>query len=414
MPRKVRDKALDSREARSRLPARGKPYWKSIGKGLHLGYRRLRNAAGSWSTRLYLGDGDYRVELLGTADDLVEADGVSVLDFWQAQEKAQQHFRSKGKSGGPYTVGAALDDYLRNLEAEGRSPNALIENRRAIEKLIRPKLGHIIAAVLTPKDIQLWLNNMATTPSKRLGSKPNDDDAKRARRASANRVLNLLKAALNAAHERGDIIDDRAWAVKAFKNVHKARANFLSLDEAKRLTNATGPEFRPIFQAALLTGARYGSLAAVRVRDFNRKAGTVAMISRKGSGAQRVYHVTLNSEGIAFFEAQCAGRPRDDLIFTRADGSPWIKTDQHYCMVKACAAAGIKPTIGFHQLRHSYASLAIMAGVPLMVVAENLGHSDTKMIMKHYGHLAADYKTAVIREKMPTFGFEQDRKLVAL
>jgi len=49
-----------------------------------------------------------------------------------------------------------------------------------------------------------------------------------------------------------------------------------------------------------------------------------------------------------------------------------------------------------------------------MVVAENLGHSDTKMIMKHYGHLAADYKAQVIREKMPTFGFKQDQKVVAL
>src|SRR5262249_39683310 len=155
-------------------------------------------------------------------------------------------------------------------------------------------------------------------PSRRPGKKPlpfkKDEDAQRARRASANRVLNLLKAALNAAHDRGDIADDRAWAVKAFKGVHKARANFLSLDEAKRLTNATGPEFRPIFQAALLTGARYGSLAALRVRDFHiiRKAGieegTVAMLSRKGSGAQRLYHVTLNPEGISFFKAQCAGR----------------------------------------------------------------------------------------------------------
>jgi integrase len=107
----------------------------------------------------------------------------------------------------------------------------------------------------------------------------------------------------------------------------------------------------------------------------------------------------LNQEGVDFFVEACAGRARDDLIFTRADGSPWIKSAQVYPMTKACAAAGIKPAIGFHQLRHSYASLAIMAGVPPMVVAENLGHRDMKMIMKHYGHLAADYKTQVIRER---------------
>jgi integrase len=60
--------------------------------------------------------------------------------------------------------------------------------------------------------------------------------------------------------------------------VHKARSNFLSKEEATRLTNAAKPEFRPILKAALLTGARYSSLAALRPRDFNRKAGTVTML----------------------------------------------------------------------------------------------------------------------------------------
>ena len=57
-------------------------------------------------------------------------------------------------------------------------------------------------------------------------------------------------------------------------------------------------------------------------------------------------------------------------------------------MVEACARAKIKPAVGFHQLRHTWASLAVMNGVPLMVVARNLGHANTRMVEKHYGHLA--------------------------
>jgi len=38
-----------------------------------------------------------------------------------------------------------------------------------------------------------------------------------------------------------------------------------------------------------------------------------------------------------------------------------------------------------HAARHTYASLSIMAGMTLMVLAENLGHSDTRMVEKHYG-----------------------------
>jgi integrase len=51
-------------------------------------------------------------------------------------------------------------------------------------------------------------------------------------------------------------------------------------------------------------------------------------------------------------------------------------------------ATGIIPPINFHGLRHTWASLAVMNGMPLLVVAKNLGHSDTRMVEKHYGHLA--------------------------
>ena len=45
----------------------------------------------------------------------------------------------------------------------------------------------------------------------------------------------------------------------------------------------------------------------------------------------------------------------------------------------------------FHALRHTWASHRVMAGAPLMVVAHALGHADTRMVEKHYGHLAPSY-----------------------
>jgi integrase len=57
----------------------------------------------------------------------------------------------------------------------------------------------------------------------------------------------------------------------------------------------------------------------------------------------------------------------------------------------------IAPPINFHGLRHTWASHAVMNGVPLIVVAKNLGHSDTRMVEKHYGHLAPSYVADAIR-----------------
>ena len=47
---------------------------------------------------------------------------------------------------------------------------------------------------------------------------------------------------------------------------------------------------------------------------------------------------------------------------------------------RACMRARLKPAVRFHALRHTWASLPTMAGVPLLVVAKNLGHADTRMV----------------------------------
>jgi len=83
-------------------------------------------------------------------------------------------------------------------------------------------------------------------------------------------------------------------------------------------------------------------------------------------------------------------------------------------MRAACERAGIKPTISFHILRHTWASLATMAGMPLLVVAKNLGHSSVRMVEQHYGHLAPSYVTDSIREHAPKFDFKSERKIVSI
>jgi integrase len=83
-------------------------------------------------------------------------------------------------------------------------------------------------------------------------------------------------------------------------------------------------------------------------------------------------------------------------------------------MAKACERAKIKPPISFHSLRHSWASLAVMAGVPLLIVARNLGHADTRMVEKHYGHLAPSYIVDAIRAGAPRFGTVKASNVAAI
>ena len=73
-------------------------------------------------------------------------------------------------------------------------------------------------------------------------------------------------------------------------------------------------------------------------------------------------------------------------------------------MREACENARIIPPVGFHCLRHTWASLAVMAGMPLIVVGKNLGHADTKMVEAHYGLLAPSYMAEAVRKHAPKFG----------
>ena len=73
----------------------------------------------------------------------------------------------------------------------------------------------------------------------------------------------------------------------------------------------------------------------------------------------------------------------------------------------ACAHAGIVPAIGFHVLRHTHGSLLAMRGVPMAVIARQLGHADTRITEKHYAHLAPNYVADTIRQGFPRLAREK-------
>ena len=289
--------------------------------------------------------------------------------------------------------------------------------------MIEPALGDCEVSALTTKQLRTWRDGLVKQGARtrtRKGEKQryrliDDDDALRARRATVNRIWTTLRAALNHAFAEGHVLTDREWRkVKPFKGVDGKRTAYLSIEEAKRLVNASDPDFRLLVQAALQTGGRFGSLTRLKVRDFHPNAGTIDLRTRKGNGSERTFSVILSpDEGVPFFVRICAGRPTDALIFTKANGEPWGTNHQVKPMLGACARAKIKP-VGFNQLRHTWASHAVMNGTPLLIVAQNLGHTDTRMVEAHYGHMAKSYVKDALHAGAPRFGFKPDQKVVGL
>jgi integrase len=421
LPRTVRNAKLDTRSARAKLPARKSGYWVPISRGFALGYRRGPKG-GVWLARLIDIKGRREVTL-GSADDALDPDGERVLDYGEAQARSREWLTSltaKAKAG-PYTVDRCLDDYITDYQHRGGK--ALDRLVFSVEAFIRPQLGSLEVAGLTAKKIQEWHSELAKTPprlrSGRTAEKRkyrdldlDDPDAVRQRRATANRILGVLKAALNLAFREGEVESDEAWRrVKPFREASAPKVRYLTHSEAQRLVNASNPEIRSLVQCALLTGCRYGEIVEFRVRDFDRDSGTVNVRASK-SGRSR--NVVLTEDGVALFERYIAGKAGNSFVFFRSDGSPWGRSHQHRPLREACRRAGIDPPASFHILRHSYATHLLQAGAPLPVIAANLGHADTRMTERHYAHLVPSHIAQVIRATMPRLGLVEPSSVVPM
>jgi integrase len=349
-----------------------------------------------------------------------------VLDYWQAQEHArrwgqrQQLVAAGAVRAGPYSVADAVEDYLLEIAAE-KKPAAVQGAKYVFEAWILPDLGSIQVEKLTTDQLNRWRNKVAIAPKrvrrKRFADKPatretpDDDDARRARKASTNRILTMLKAALNRAFHADRVSSDTAWRkVKPFKRVDEAVVRYLSAAEARRLVSACAEDFRSMVQAALLTGCRYSELARLKCGDFNSDSGTLAIRLSKGA----IRHVVLTDEAKMCFANWTADHGTSENVFVRADGKIWGNSQQKRPLDAASEQAGICPAVNFHILRHTHASYLAMSGVPMGVVAAQLGHADTRMTEKHYAHLAPSYVAQVIRANFPVLGISDRAHIIPL
>jgi integrase len=426
MPRAARSLKLENRTARARLPMRRAPYFLKVAKGLQLGYYR-GSGAGTWIGRRYLGGAKYETTAIGIADDTTSADSVAVFDFWQAQDAVRRWAEGKRLADhgivhtGPYTVRTAVDDYLAEIAVEKR-PSALKSAQYVFNASVLPKLGHQFVERLTSEHINRWRNDIAASGkqvrTKQRADKPArrpppvGDDERRKRRATANRVLSMLKAALNRAYNAGRVGSDAAWRkVRPFKQANEPVVRYLNGDESRRLVNACAEEFRPLVQAALLTGCRYSELINLTCADVNRDSDTLTLRQTKGG---RSRHVVLTEEARQLFTQWTAGRTAHERIFLRADGNPWGASHQQRPLAEAAHRAKLSPAPTFHILRHTHASMLAMRGVPFGVIAAQLGHQDTRMTEKHYAHLAPSYVADTIRTHFPTLGLADQSMVVPL
>jgi integrase len=391
MARSVRKAGLETRTARLKMPVARKPTFIRIGPGLSLGYRR-NQVAGTWVLRVADGKGGAITRAIGTADDFTEADGATVLDYWQAQEKAQSVARNSDGStvAKPLTVMRAAEVYLETLEA--KNPRTARDTRGRLNLHFLPKFGDALVTDLTKSKLEGWLNSLVL--------KSTDRESVRRSKDTANRVLSMVKALLNHAlrDPANGISDDHAWRlVRPHHGVAAPRTAHFSADQVRGLIEATpDKDFADLLTAGFLTGARYGELIACAVRDFDAVARTLGVDGKTGPRT-----VILQPEAVAFFQRISQDRGPDEPLLRRGDGARWNRSHQQRRMALALERAGLDTEGTFYALRHSYISRAIEGEVPLNIIADNCWTS-IRMIETTYAKVLAGKRRDFIERGAPS------------
>jgi integrase len=412
MARHIRNARVESRSARMKLTPSQKPVYFGCGGGLAVGYRRGKNA-GVWVARRYLGAERYVTSTLAEADDLADANGVTVLDFNQAQDRARAWAsdldeRERISALGPVvSVADAANEYL-NERRPSRDAQGKLNHILANAALAKTKL-----AALTVDDLKQWRASLL--------------DKKGLTEASARRITNTVRAALNVAvrrhaHKLGpsvrDVIRD-GLAVPKGSQVDNGREKQILTDaDIRRVIDAAkevdaehgwaGDLYHMVLVLAA-TGARFSQVTRLRVADLQVEQGRLMVpTSRKGSSGGKMSHVPvpLGSDVVDVLKRAVAGRKGHEPLlmrprWRRAPGGafgvleiyargPWGEshtlTDP---WKRVIAKAGLSPVTVPYSLRHSSIVRGLRSGLPTRLTAA-LHDTSSLMVERFYGAHISD------------------------
>jgi integrase len=171
------------------------------------------------------------------------------------------------------------------------------------------------------------------------------------------------------------------------------RVRYLTDDEEQRLRDKIGEDNWPKVAFALATGFRQANQFSTTWDDVNFDAGTIRA-PRSKSG--RDYYVPMNDELRALLRA-LPSRLRGKYVFPSESGETALdaKNFLHRVFTPALEKARIE---GFrwHDLRHTFASRLVMAGVDLRTVQELMGHQSIAMTLR-YSHLSPAHKLDAVQ-----------------
>ncbi len=317
-------------------------------------------------------------------------------DAREALADVQRRMANGEEVGGSLSVGEYLEDWLKAKETAGRRASTLAQYRIYVDNYLKPTLGHIRLSELRAKHVDGLLAKM---------------QAEHRGVPTQHRVLKALSSALGTAERRRLVSYNVCRQVEIAPERTPTRPVYDLSQLNRLLAHVADDRLTALWRLYAVAGLRRGEALAltwsmvnfeqstIRVeRSLGTVDGRLTWGPPKSESGRRTVAVDATTLGIVkSHKAQQnaeklaigAGYADEDLVFAREDGAAlrpeWVSKRFHLL-----TDAANLPRIHLHDLRHSAASMALTAGVPMKVVSENLGHASLRITADVYSHVTTD------------------------
>jgi site-specific recombinase XerD len=242
---------------------------------------------------------------------------------------------------------------------------------------ILPMIGATPAELLTPEQLEKLFSDLRAAGNS--GS-------------TVNRYRSLISSIYSFALRTGRLRTNPVARVKRFRE-NDSRVRYLKDDEETRLRGVvreTCPDHEPELDLALYTGMRRGEQFTLKWKDVDLDRGILTV---KGKTGRRF--IVVNSSTRAAIERLQLAKKADAVYVCRSTKDD-AQRDWRRWLEDSAKAAGVQD-FHWHDLRHTFASRLVMAGVDIRTVQELLGHKSILMTMR-YAHLSPDHRQAAVEK----------------
>lgn len=296
------------------------------------------------------------------------------------------------------TVGRFLDQWLNECAKQSTRPRTYEDYSTVVRKHIKPSLGSMQLAKLTPQQVQRLLNELLASG---LSGR------------TVQRIRAVLRIALNQAIKWGLIVRNAASLAEP-PHVEKYEIQPITQPEARRFLSAiAGDRLEALFTVALALGLRRGEALGLRWQDIDfeqrilrvnnslqRFGGKLHLTELKTNNSRRALHMPdvllhkLQGHRKRQLQDKLKAGTRwqeSDLVFTTSMGTPMEPRNVNRHFYEVIKTAGISH-FRLHDLRHYCASLLLAQGVQLKIVSEILGHAQLSTTADIYTHILPEVK----------------------